>query len=258
MLQIDRRQEILEMINKKGSVKVQELAETYNVGKETIRRDLKALEQEWNVTVVYGGAHLNTTSVGSNIREEHITTKRECNAELKHRIAKKAAALIESGDVIALNSGSTTECILNYIGDKTPLSVVTVNVNIAAKAALIPGVEVFMPAGKIRGKSGMIINPEEDQFLKHFTVNKCFFGVSAISLGSQITHPAVEEIANNRTLIAISEKVYLVADHTKYDKNSLYRMARLDEMTGVIVDEPLNDGYTTYLKKSSVELIVAE
>lgn len=255
MLTIERRQEILEMLNKKGSVKVSDLVEQYQVGKETIRRDLKALSDQWNVEVVYGGAHLKNLATGTPIKEETIVQKRETNSDLKNEIAKRAAELIEPGDVIALNSGSTVECILNYIADKTPLSILTVNVNIAAKAAMIPGVDVYIPAGKIRGKSGMIISSDAEDYIKRFAVQKCFFGVSAISTGSQITHTCIEEVPNNRSLMSISEKIYVLADHTKFDKKSLCRLARFDEMTGIITDEKVNSSYQAYFDNYGVEVI---
>ncbi len=258
MLSVERRQEIMEMLKQKGSVKVSDLVEQYQVGKETIRRDLKALAKEENVEVVYGGAHLTRMLTGTPIREENIVKKREVNAYQKRMIAQRAAELIEPGDVIALNSGSTVECILDYIADKVPLSILTVNVNVAAKAATIPGVDVYMPGGKIRGKSGMVISSEAEEFIKRFTVQKCFFGISAISLGSQITHTCVEEVSNNRALMAGAEEVYILADHMKFDKKSLYKLATFDEMTGIITDQQVNEDYKSYFDTYGVEVMIAD
>lgn len=255
MLAIERRQEILELLKKKGSVKVTDLAEHYGVGKETIRRDLKEMSKEWNISVVYGGAHLQNSILGTQIQEETIIQKRAANFEQKNYIAQKAAELIEPGDVIALNSGSTIECIINHLADKVPLSIVTVNVNIAAKAASIPGIEVYLPGGKIRNKSGMIISNDAERYIKEFSINKCFFGISALSLGRQITHPSVEEVSNNRALLSVSEKVYLVADHSKFDKQSLYKMASLEEMTAVITDTEPEEAYINYFHHHGIKLI---
>ncbi|MCI8327051.1 MAG: DeoR/GlpR transcriptional regulator [Lachnospiraceae bacterium] len=257
MLAVERRQEILELLHKKGSVRVNDLAEYYNVGKETIRRDLKALSEEWGISVVYGGAQLQNSShaFGTQIQENTMIQKRTLNYDLKNQIGKRAAELIEPGDIIALNSGSTVECVLNHIADKVPLSILTVNVNIAAKAAAIPNVEVYIPGGKIRTKSGMIIGYDAENYIHQFTVKKCFFGVSAISLGRQITHPSVEEVPNNRALLAISEQTYLLADHTKFNKQSLYKLARLDEMNTVITDQGLEDPYCTYFLRNGIDVL---
>lgn len=256
MIAIERRLGIMELLNKKGAVRVDYLAEHYCVGKETIRRDLKILAKEYNIDVVYGGARLKGASAGAQVHENNLVQKRATNYDLKDSIGKKAASLIEPGDIIALNTGSTAECILNHIANKTPLSIITLNISIAAMAAAIPNVEVYIPAGKVRSTSGMIVGFEPENYLHRFAVKKCFFGVSAVSLGSKITHPVVEEVPGNRVLISISEKVYLIADHSKFDKQSLYRMARLDEMNAIITDRELPSQYEKFCARSGIDIII--
>ncbi|ONI41807.1 hypothetical protein AN639_11780 [Candidatus Epulonipiscium fishelsonii] len=253
MLTVERRKEILELLNKKGSVNVIELAEQYDLGKETIRRDLKALAQDWNISLVYGGASIKSALHPTSIKEQTIIQKREENAELKHKIAKAAVELINIGDIIAMNSGSTVEYMLNYIENKVPLSIITTSINIASKASMISGVDIYIPSGKIRNKSGMVISSNAENYLRNFRVQKCFFGVSAVSLGSHITHPAVEEVENNRALLSISEKVYMVADSSKFDKKSLYQLAKLGEMSGIITDKMLDEAYEMYFKNYRIK-----
>lgn len=252
MLAIERRQDILDLLNQYGSVKVIDLAERYDVGKETIRRDLKALAEESDITVVYGGAHLYS-SPAVQIQEETISSKRKLNYEAKDEIARRAVELIQPGDVIALNSGSTVECMLDYLQDKTPLSLVTLNVNIAARASAIPGIQVYLPSGMVRNRSGMIISTDSVEFIEKFTISKCFFGVSAISLKRGITHPRMEEVPANRALMAASEKVYLLADNSKFDKHSLYTLASFEELTAIFTDQ-LPPNYEKYLRSCGVEL----
>lgn len=255
MLTVERRKEILELLNKKGLVNILELAEQYDVGKETIRRDLKALAKDWNISIVYGGASLKSTLNVTSIQEQTIIQKREANLDLKHKIAQAAVDLIQVGDIIAMNSGSTVECMLAYMDSKVPLSIITTSISIASKASMIPGIEVYIPSGKVRNKSGMIISPNSEAYINNFRVQKCFFGVSAVSLSSHITHPAVEEIANNRALISISEKVYMVADSSKFNKQSLYQLAKLEEMHGIITDKLLDEAYEIYFKDFGIEII---
>ncbi|WP_029488062.1 DeoR/GlpR family DNA-binding transcription regulator [Candidatus Epulonipiscium viviparus] len=254
MFSIARRQEILDALKTKGSVNILELALHYGVGKETIRRDLKALALDFNISIVYGGAYLKSHS--SPIVEETILKKREANIEAKLAIARVAADLIQPGDVIALNSGSTMECILHYLEEKAPLSIVTANINIAARASVIAGMEVYIPAGKVRGKSGMVLTPISHDYLKNFSVDKCFFGVSAINLDHQITHPSIEEVENNRILLSIAEQVFMVADHSKFDKKSLYKLADIKEMTAIVTDKPLPEEYQAYCKTHDVQIFI--
>jgi len=255
MLTIERRKSILDKLYREGSVKVNELAALYGVGGETIRRDLKALAADWDISVVYGGAYLkNRGNVGS-VQEENIIHKRKENYEAKQIIAKKAADLVVPGDIIAINSGSTVEYILDYLGGKTPLSILTLNVNQAAKAAMLPGMEVYLPGGKVRSSSGMTIGPDAGDFIRNLTINKCFFGISAVSLSRGITHPVMEEVPNNRALLSVSEKVYVVADSSKCDKLSLYSMAKLDEVDAFIVDDQFPESYRKYMALNGIEVI---
>jgi DeoR/GlpR family transcriptional regulator of sugar metabolism len=255
MLTVERRKFILEKLYRDGSVKVNELAALYGVGGETIRRDLKALASDWDISVVYGGAYLKNKVTVNSVQEDSIVHKRNENFEAKQIIAKKAAELVNPGDIIAINSGSTVEYILDYLGGKTPLSIVTLNVNQAAKASLIPGVEVYLPGGKVRSTSGMTIGPDAGDFIRSFTINKCFFGISAVSLSRGITHPVMEEVPNNRALLSVSDKVYVVADSSKCDKHSLFSMAKLEEVDAFIVDNHFPESYRKYMALNGIEVL---
>lgn len=255
MLNVDRQKYILDMLYRTGSVKVSELAEQFGVGVETIRRDLKALAAEWDIEVIYGGAYMKNSENSISVHEQTMAIKRGENYDAKQIIAKKAASLISPGDTIALNSGSTVEYILDYLTEKTPLNIITLNVNVAAKALSVPNVNVYIPGGKIRGSSGMIIGASSTEFIKTFTIDKCFFGVSAISLSHGITHPVMEEVESNRALLSVSSKNYVVGDSSKMDKQSLVRMAKLEEMDAFIVDDNFPPNYRKYMALNKIEVI---
>lgn len=252
---IKRRQGILELLSRTGGVKIDTLTQKYKVGKETIRRDLKALAEFHDIAIVYGGAHLRSYAPTNLIHEENIIDKRTINLAMKHIIAKKAVDIISPGDIIALNSGSTVECMLNYLHQKTPLSLITLSVNIAAKAVTIPNIDIYIPGGKIRNTSGSISSIDAEEFIKKFTVNKCFFGISAICMKRAITHPNIEEVMMNRALLSVSDKVYVVADHSKFDKQSLYEFIKFDEFTGIITDDKLPNIYARYFQHNGIEII---
>ena len=123
----------LEQLYQKGSVKVSELSKELGVHEETIRRDLKALAAKWDIKTVYGGAVLKNTISSPAVQEINMLSKRGSHYGEKQIIARKAAALIQPGQTIGLNSGSSVEYILDYIEGKQPLNIVTLNIHIAAK-----------------------------------------------------------------------------------------------------------------------------
>lgn len=254
MLSIERQQIIKDQIYKKGSVRVSELSTKFGVHEETIRRDLKTIAEKWDIELIYGGACLKSAAMAS-VKEMALIAKRNKNYDAKQIIAKKAAALVEPGDVIALNSGSTVEYILDYHKDKIPFSVVTINVNVAAKASLIDGINVYLPGGMIRGKSGTVIGPGAVDFIKSFSIDKYFVGASAVSIGKGITHPVMVEVELNQALYESSAKSYLVCDSSKIGKNALFKMIDLDGMDSCIVDDNFPDDYKNYLTEKNIQII---
>ena len=180
MLNVDRQKIILDHLYQKGSVKVSKLSEELGVHEETIRRDLKSLASNWDIELVYGGAVLNRAVDTPSVQEQKMQAKRERNYDAKQLLAKKAAALIRPYETIGLNSGSTVEYILDYLEDKKPLNIVTLNVHIASKALLMDDVEVYLPGGKAWKKSGSMVGSGAAEFIKSFTIDRCFCGVSAV------------------------------------------------------------------------------
>ena len=255
MLNVERQRLILNMIYQNGSVKVSELAEQFNVGVETIRRDLKALATESDIEIIYGGAHLKNSTNSISVHEKTLAIKRTENYEAKQLIAKKAANLVSPGDIIALNSGSTVEFMLDFLYSKTPLDIITLNVHVMEKALAIPDVNVYIPGGKVRTSSGMIIGPSTADFIGKFAIDKCFLGISAINLSHGITHPVMDEVESNRKLLSVSSKKYVVSDSSKFNKQSLVQMAKFDEVDAFIVDNELPTNYRKYMNLNKIEVI---
>lgn len=254
MLNVERQKEIIDLLIKTGSVKVSDLSRKFNVGSETIRRDLKSIANEIDIKLIYGGAYLEKNRI-LNVVESELSKKRNVNFDKKQIIAKKAASLISDGETIALNSGSTAEYILDYLDDEININIVTLNVNIATKACTKPNIKVHIPGGYIRGKSGMVIGLDSIDFIKSFNIDKCFFGVSAISIERGIMHPVLEEVKGNMALLSVSLEKYLIVDSSKVDKTSLFSMASIDEMDSIITDDLLPDRYIEYMKRKKIQII---
>lgn len=255
MLHIDRRKEILNTIMSKGSVKVASLSQKYGVGEATIRRDLKYLAEEYGITLSYGGAFRKEKINYQTTSEMDIYKKRTQNIEEKRLIAQKAARLIENGDTIALNAGSTVELVLDYLEDIQDVNLITLSLSVALKASAISGITVYMPGGKLRSFSGAFYGKEANEFLKSFNIDKAFMGVMAVSIDKGITHGAFEEIEINQTIYEISRKCYLMADYSKFDKVSLTKMVDLTAFDGFILDDKTPEIYREYCKSNNIEII---
>jgi len=255
MQHIERRKEILKLILDNRSVKVGTLSEKYDVGEATIRRDLKYLAKEYGITLSYGGAFTKEKITYQTTPEMDIFKKRTQNIDEKRLIAEKAAKLIENGDTIALNAGSTVELMLDYLEDVKDVNLITLSLNTALRASLIQGITVYMPGGKLRSFSGAFYGKEANEFLKTFNIDKAFMGVMAVSISKGITHGAFEEVEINQTIYEISRKCYLMADYSKFDKVSLTKMVDLSAFDGFILDDKTPETYWEYCKSNDIEII---
>jgi DeoR/GlpR family transcriptional regulator of sugar metabolism len=254
LLNVERRKEILNALFGKGSVSVGELSRKYGVRDETIRRDLKELARDWDIEIVYGGAHVRDSNGTQAVKELAVSAKRTENYEAKQVIAKKAAALIEDGDMIGLNSGSTVEYIIDYIGDKS-VHIITLNVNVAAKALLLPKAMVYIPGGMVRNSSGMVIGPGSLDFIRSFSIDKCFFGISALCKKRGIMHPVLEEVELNAAMLGVSDKNYAVTDSSKINKTAFFSMTPLDAIGCFIVDDDFPPDYREYMALRGISVI---
>lgn len=255
MLHVERRKEILNTILREGSVKADALAQKYAVGVPTIRRDLKYLAEEYGVELTYGGAYCKDSLSSQTTVEMNLAQKQLENLDEKRIIAQKAAALVKDGDTIALNSGSTVELVLDYLEDMKNLNVITLSLNVALKALNVKGVNVFMPGGRLRSISGAFYGKNADDFLRQFNIDKAFMGVLAVSIPKGVTHSSLEEIQVNQTLSQISQKCFLMADYTKYDKISLAKMFDLNIFEAFITDGKEPEIYREYAKNNGIELL---
>lgn len=255
MLPIERRKEIYEVLKDKGSVKADDLARFYGVGVQTIRRDLKYLASEYGVEMMYGGAYLNDIGTYQTAEELNLMQKRKEHIEEKRIIGQKAAKLINDGDTIALNSGSTVEMILDYLDEEKHINVITLSINVAMKARSMSNVTVFMPGGEMRNISGAFIGAYAVDFLKQFNIDKAFMGVLAVSLKKGITHSSLDEIRVNQMLRDVSDRCYLVADYSKFDKVSLANMFDIDNFEAFITDDKLPEKYKIYCKNNDIKVL---
>ena len=254
-MNIDRRKEILNQIFKSGSARVADLAVQYSVNEATVRRDLKYLASNYGIRLTYGGAFVDERKPSFSIWEHPHEMKKRENYEAKQIIAQKAAQLISDGETIALNAGTTVELILEHLDHISRLNLITACVNIALKAARNPSITVYIPGGKIRNSSGVVYGPDTESFISRFSVDKCFLGIAAIDIKRGVTHPVLEEVAINRSLLRVSEKKFLVADTSKFDCLSLVKLADIEEFDAMIVDSDFSPVYRNYANANNVAII---
>ncbi len=238
MLTEERHSMIIKAVNERSSVTIAELAEMLDVSASTVKRDLIILANEGKIIKVRGGAMSRNESFTSV--EKNVEEKASICTEEKMTIAKYAAELIENGDFVFLDAGTTTEKMIDYLNVKD-VTFVT-NGFIHAKKLARKGYKVFITGGEIKASTEAIVGAECVLTLKNYNFTKCFMGTNGISLTAGFTTPDVNEARVKSAAIESSREVYVLADHSKFDEVSSATFAGLGKAV-IITDRIPNRKY---------------
>ncbi len=253
MLAHQRRQKIFDLLKEDGSAKVIRLAKIFKVTEVTIRQDLEKLEQEGLIVKEHGGAYLK--NMKDNVRS--FVLLNTDNMDKKAAIGRKAASLIENGDTIILDSGSTTTEIAKEILGKKGLTVITNALNIALLLGADPGIEVMVTGGEFKPPTLSLTGQKAADFLENIHVDKLFLATAGISLRSGLTYPSISDITVKKTMIEAADVTYLVADSTKIGKNSLASLGALSLIDYLITDPGIDPKHLDLFRENDVEVILA-
>lgn len=226
MLAAERKQRIVEYVKQKNVATVSALAKEFQVHEATIRRDLAEIEQEGLLRRTHGGVIVDK---GANI-EPAFKDRVSDQLDQKIRIGKYAASLIEDGDHIILDSGTTTMHIAQHLVGRINITVVTNDINIAASLRDSTDITVIVTGGTLYHASFMLNGMYTDQMLKSLHVQKAFIGTPAIHPKFGLTHPEALLVPTKQWMIRASQEIIVVADDTKIGKVSLHNVAPIEDI----------------------------
>lgn len=247
MLAEERMAIILETINEQKAVKLSELCEILDTSVSTVRRDINFLADMGKLVKVHGGA----MAIDDNFSfiEHNVEEKLTLFTEEKIAIAKYAASLIEYGDFVYIDAGTTTEKMIDFI-PQTDVSFVTNGFTHAKKLAQ-RGFKVYIPGGEVKFVTEAIIGAECVMTLKSYNFTKCFIGTNGISVSAGFSTPDVREARVKTTVIDGSRKAYILSDHSKFDKITSATFIPLNRAT-IITDKLLDKKYAEYTSVKEV------
>jgi DeoR/GlpR family transcriptional regulator of sugar metabolism len=254
MLSNQRRDKILDLLKEDGSAKVNELARIFKVTEVTIRQDLEKLDKEGLVVREHGGVYLKT--VEDQVRNFALINQE--NLREKEIIAQKCLDFINPGDVIILDSGSTTTEIAKKIKDISGLTVITNALNIALMLGANPNIHVVMTGGEFKPPTLSLTGQKAADFFKGLNVQKLFLATAGISLKSGLTYPSISDLVVKKAMIDAADITYLVADSSKIGKNAFASLGALSLIDYIITDEGIQEKHKEVFKNNEIELIIAE
>ena len=254
MLANQRREKIIELLREDGSAKVIKLAKIFKVSEVTIRQDLEKLEKEGIIIREHGGAFLK--SIEDSVKS--FTLLNQDNLDKKRIIAGKAAELIETGETIILDSGSTTTEIAKNLIGRNGITIITNALNIALMLGAQPGIEVIVTGGEFKPPTLSLTGQKAASFFEDIHVDKLFLATAGISLKSGLTYPSLSDIVVKQAMIEAADITYLVADSTKIGKNAFASLGALSLIDYIITDNSIDQNRAKILREHQIEIIIAE
>lgn len=248
MLVDERRQRILEAIESNGFVSLQELAAEFGASESTLRRDLEHLDRIGQVRRTRGGAAYTGESITA------FEERRETASLEKQLVARATAELIESGDSVLLDGGTTTLEVARQLAGRS-LQVVTNSVPIVNVLANQPEIELVMIGGYVYPKTGVALGPLAIATLKNIHVRRLVMSVGGIT-GRGLFNSNALLVETERQMIESAEEVLVVSDSSKLGHVALSHLAPLDVVDRLVVDDGISPEWRDVIRQAGVELTI--
>lgn len=250
-----RQATIVAEVNSRGAVTVAELVDRFGVSDMTIRRDLDALDAGGLLHKVHGGA----TSVSlRSAHEPGFDAKLSQESSAKQAIAERAAGLVQPDSAVGIGAGTTTFALARHLLGVEKLTVVTNSVRIAdifhgdARSD-----RTVVLVGGVRTPSDALVGPIATTALQSLHLDQLFLGAHGIDAVHGLSTPNLMEAETNRSFIAASREVIVVADHTKWGTVGLSRFAGWQDVDKVVTDPGLPGPARRAMKGTGCELVIA-
>lgn len=254
MIKDKRINQIEEYIIKHKSVSLDELMDVFEVSKNTIRRDVQELVERGDFKKVYGGIAVNENK---RAKLESFQDRQVRNQAKKEVIGETASNYVEDGDIIFIDSGTTTIEMIEFI-KKKQVTVVTNNVDFIVGALPYENLNVITIGGILERKTNSFGSLKYMDILNSYNINKAFMASTGVSLSNGVTNASPLESELKTSIIHRCSKIFLLVDHTKFDKYGLMTYCRLDDINYLVTDRMPSIVYQNYAEKNRIQFIIAE
>ena len=252
MLNEERRRSILELLNRDGRVFVKELAHQFQTSQVTIRKDLESLHEQNHLHRTHGGA---LPCREGALEDPTLREKEQQHRKEKLHIATAAARMVNEGQVVILDSGTTTTAIARALRVFKKLTVVTNAVNIAVELAGTP-IDVILTGGTLRKNSFSLVGPIAEETLAHLNADILFLGVDGFDARHGLSTPNLLESKVNRMMAEIAKRTVAVCDSSKFGRRSLSLIMETSAIQQVITDRGISKSDLRVLKEAGVEVTI--
>ena len=253
-MQIERHRQIVELLNSRGACAVDVLAKEFSVSEMTIRRDLQSLVEDGRIARTHGGA----APVEQVMFEFEFLRRAQENRPSKDLIGRAAAALVEEGQSVILDSGTTTLAIARELQSRRRLTVITTSLPIAAVLQRGSRVEILLLGGFLRRESPDLEGPLTESNLETLRADIAFVGADGIDLSANAYNTSLNVGRLLTKAVKAASTVYVVADSSKLGRTALTKFGNLASWKGLITDRGATPEQLTALRQAGANVIVAQ
>jgi DeoR/GlpR family transcriptional regulator of sugar metabolism len=249
----DRKKEIIKLLEQMGNVTVSELSQRFGVTKETIRRDLESLESEGSVFRTHGGAVLQR----KDGFDPPIFLRESIHEREKRAITQMAVSLVNEGDIIAVDSGSTC---LHLIRQLPHQNITVITYSLAVVNALLhkPKIKVIVIGGIFDPDSMANVGAAAERMVEAYHVDKFFFSCKGFDFFRGISETFESHVQLKKKIASISEQLILLADSSKYQRRSLIQFMELERVHVLVTDDRIPQDAIKEIQSKGIRVLIAD
>ena len=249
MLSQERHKLILEKLEKDSVVYLNDLVELFKISESTIRRDLNTLDKEGLLKKVHGGA-TSLKEIKINTTDDKVEYRQSLNMNEKLKIAEYAATLIEDNDLVYIDSGTTTELMIDFIKDTRAIFVT--NGIVHARKLIQKKCTTYILGGEVKLATEAIVGSETVNALRKYNFTKGFFGTNGVDIERGLTTPDIREAMVKEEALNRCKKRFVLCDKSKFDKVSSITFAEIKKIK-IITTNLSNNRYRQFTEIEEVE-----
>ncbi|QKG84631.1 DeoR/GlpR transcriptional regulator [Kroppenstedtia pulmonis] len=254
MISAERRRLIHQKLEMEGIVKISDLAEEFGVSAMTIRRDLDQMEQETGIQRTHGGAILTH----SPLRESPLMEKVIRNDKAKQAMSKKAFSLLNPGESIILDAGSTNLTFAKELKRLNDLLLVTNDIKIALELGDEESIRVILTGGELKPHVYSLEGFFGESMLQDLHVDTAFLGCDGFGEIGGVQTNSLPKVKMKQAMLERAHRRILMADASKMNQRGLVRFAALEQFHVIVTDDRITDEFREMCRDLNIDLVVAE
>ena len=250
-MKYNRQKEMLSYIENHKSVRNEELLDKFNISIQTLRRDITKLEELGYIDKVYGGVIYNDKQEAMS-KVDSLAKRDSSFSQEKEHIGKIAASLVDNGDVIFIDSGTTAYRMLHYLKESKNVTVITHCLDVLNLLREMPNITGICLGGVLQHDSGTFAL---DSTFYPYNYNKAFISAVGVSINRSLTNTNLYEGAMKSQVINQANSVYVLVDHSKFDIVAYNHFADFSSINGIVTDKKPNDNFMRFFENRHIKVL---